>query len=145
MPKNRIPLVLRVAMEDKESFKILPSRKEAKKIYDKVRARLIRQGFSDKALDFKLVAEIRQELFRLQKPHEGKESKSQIKEGNFLDRKNFMVHGVDLFSEHVPEIDPIDRELKIWEKNTEIYMNQHCPICKSYPCICRYEGEMNDG
>jgi hypothetical protein len=142
MPKNRIPFVLKVALSDKESFKILPDRKEAKRIYDQCRNKLTRRGLEGTALDYELVNEIRHELFRLQKPHE---PKSQIKEGNFLDRKDFMLHGVDLFSEHVPEIDPINKELKIWEKNTEIYMNQHCPICKSYPCICRYEGEMNDG
>lgn len=147
MPRKNHNLVLSIALSDRESFKVLPDKKTQKRIYDKIRNRLTRQGFENGLLETKMKAEIREELFNLQKPFKPKsdETKPKIDESepkrkSISPQDNFVIHGVDIWEEHVPEIDPIDRELEIWEKNSENYMNQFCSKCRSNPCMCR-EGD----
>ena len=140
MPRNKIPLVLQVALADKEAFKILPNRKEAKRIYDRARNKLVRRGLEGTALDYELVNEIRHELFKLQKPTESKESKSQIKEdieSDFFERKNFRIHGVDVWGEHAPEINPIQKLENNYNRSVkEGFRDVFCPVCKCNPCRC---------
>jgi len=140
--RKKRSLVLDVALSDRECFKILPDKKQQKNIYDKIHNKLVRKGLEGELLKNKMIAEVRAELFKLQEPYKPKEPK-QIEDSqeDFFDRKSVRIRGYDMWSEHKEGIDPLDRELEIWEKNTERYMTQFCPVCKTNPCKCKKEGE----
>jgi len=146
MPKKKkISLVLEVCLSDRESFKIIPDKKQQKNIYDKIRNRLVRKGLEGELLKNEMVAEIRQELFRLQPQFKPKESG--IKEENqdetdFFDRKSIRIRGFDVWGENSPEIDPIDQLERNYNRSVqEGFRDVFCPRCKSNPCVCRIEGD----
>ena len=79
MSKRKNSLVLSVALSDREAFPNLPTKKQAKNIYNKARNKLIRQGVTGELLQTKLIGEIRSELFTIQEPYKTKSEINLVK------------------------------------------------------------------
>lgn len=141
MPRKKRSLVLEVCLSDRESFPNLPTKKQQKNIYDRVRNKLIRYGLEGEMLKTKMVTEIQSELFKLQPEFKPKSEIKEDNEADFFDRKTFRIRGVRIWGDNQESTDPLKKELEIWEKNTERYMGQFCPVCKTNPCKCHKEGD----
>jgi hypothetical protein len=145
MKKRKRSLVLEIALSDRETFKVLPDKKQQKNIYDKVRNKLVRKGYEGEALKYEMINAIRQELFRLQPQFKAKEPQKIKEESNFLNDKNFRIHGVDIWGEHTSKIDPVQQLEDDYNRTVqEGFQGAFCPRCKSNPCICRYEENEGD-
>ena len=142
MPRKKRSLVLEIALTDRESFKILPTKKQAKNIYNKVRNKLVRQGVTGELLQTKLIGEIRRELFAIQEPYK---PKSEIREEDsheeaFFKRDRFEkpIRGYDIWGECEEPIDPIQQLQDNFNKTVKKgFRDVFCPNCRSNPCICR--------
>ncbi len=137
--KKKVSLVLSVALSDRETFKVLPDKKQQKNIYDRVRNRLVRQGVEDDLLQTRLIAEIRSELFKLQPKFNPKSSESEIQSNkeSFFDR-NFRIRGFDVWSEHEESIDPIQQLQDNYNRTVEEgFRDVFCPICHCEKSCCR--------
>ncbi|MHC3130330.1 MAG: hypothetical protein IBV52_09680 [Candidatus Bathyarchaeota archaeon] len=139
MTKNKRNIVLEIALSDRESFKVLPTKRQQKKIYNRVLQRLKRQGYKGEILKNHMLEAIRQELFKLQPEFKPKEIS--IGEEEFFDRSpKFVIKGSDLWGEHSPEIDPIDELEKNYNETvTEGFQKVFCSRCQSNPCVCKIE------
>ena len=135
-------MFLSIAISDRESFKVLPTKRQQKKIYNRVLQRLKRQGYEGEILKNHVLEAIRQELFKLQPEFKPKEIS--IGEEEFFDMSpKFVIKGSDLWGEHSPEIDPIDELEKNYNRTvTEGFKSVFCPRCHCERSCCRcHEGD----
>lgn len=143
LPKNKMNLVLQVALSDRESFKILPTKKQQKKIYNRVLQRLKRQGYSGEILKNHMLEMIRQELFRIQPSFKPKQD-NPVNEESFFDRRaKFVIKGSDIWGEHSLEKDPIQELEDNFNRTvTEGFKSVFCPRCHCERSCCRcHEGD----
>lgn len=139
MPKNKLSLVLQVALSDRENFKVLPTKKQQKQIFNRCRNRLLRQGLSGEALKFKLITEIQSELFKLQPEYKPKEN-NPMNEDEFFSKKEakFTIKGTRIWSNPEKKIDPLDQLQKNYNETVKSGFDRaFCPRCKSNPCVCK--------
>ena len=142
MTKRKVSLVLSVALADRESFPVLPTKVQQKRIYNRCLQRLKRQGCEGELLKSKLISEVRSELFKLQpefKPRKSQKIKDEISyEGSFFDRYKVVIRGYDIWSENAQEIDLLEQlERDYNETVAKGFRDVFCPNCRSNPCICR--------
>lgn len=141
--------VISVAMSDREVFKV-PTKKEAKKIADRVRKRCRRKGLEGIQLERCIDEEIRHELFELlagsqprnikdeRQPDESDFFDAAMEERDQIDPNILRIWGVEEKREK-RETNRINLERETQRQLDQSFNRKFCPVCGCCPCVCREE------